>query len=73
LLTEASEKFTSEPRILLGIARIHDQLNDPETAMTFYKKVLALDASNIEAIACLGAHSFYSDQVELMSVCLVFT
>lgn len=64
VLTEASEKFTCEPRILLGIARVYDQLNDPETAVNFYKKVLVLDASNIEAIACLGAHSFYSDQPE---------
>ncbi len=60
-----SEKFTCEPRLLLGIARIYDQLNDPETAIIYYKKVLVLDSSNIESIACLGAHSFYSDQVYL--------
>ena len=62
-LIHFSEKFTTEPRFPLGIARIYDMLNDPENAMTFYKKVLVLDSSNIEAIACLGAHCFYSDQV----------
>lgn len=49
--------------MLLGIARIHDMLNDPEKAIGFYKKVLILDASNVESIACLGAHYFYADQV----------
>lgn len=28
-------------------------------------QVLAFDASNVEAIACLGAHYFYSDQPEI--------
>eukprot|EP01032_Pedospumella_encystans_P010280 gene10280-12032_t len=65
LLLEASEKFTCEPRLLLGLARIYDMLNDPETAITYYKKVLVLDASSVEAIACLGAHFFYSDQPEM--------
>ena len=49
--------------MLLGIARIHDMLNDQEKAIGFYKKVLILDASNVESIACLGAHYFYADQV----------
>ncbi len=45
------------------MARIYDMLNDAENAMLLYKRVLVLDSSNIEAIACLGAHYFYSDQV----------
>ncbi|KAJ1436097.1 hypothetical protein B484DRAFT_445830 [Ochromonadaceae sp. CCMP2298] len=65
LLTEGSEKFTCEPRFLLGLARIHDQLRDPEAAIGYYKKVLVLDASCVESIACLGAHAFYSDQPEM--------
>ena len=48
---------------MLGIARIHDMLNDPDNAIGFYKRVLILDASNVESIACLGAHYFYADQV----------
>lgn len=51
--------------VTTGIARIYDLLHDPENAITYYKKVLVLDATNIESIACLGAHCFYSDQPEL--------
>lgn len=65
LLSEACQMFTLEPRLVLGIARIHDMLNDQEKAVTYYKKVLVLDSSNVEAIACLGAHYFYTDQPEL--------
>lgn len=68
LMIEASEKFTCEPRFLLGAARIYDMLHDPESAITNYKKVLVLDSSSIEAIACLGAHAFYSDQVDIISM-----
>ena len=57
------DKFPVEPRLPLGIARIYDMLNEPEKAITFYKRVLNLDSSSIESIACLGAHYFYSDQV----------
>ena len=66
-----SLKFTAEPRLLLGIARIHDMLNDPDKAIGFYKRVLILDASNVESIACLGAHYFYADQVKI-TVSFVF-
>jgi tetratricopeptide repeat protein 8 len=65
LLTEASEKFTAEPRILLGIGRLYDMLHNSSAAIGFYKKVLSLEASNVESIACLGAHFFYSDQPEV--------
>jgi tetratricopeptide repeat protein 8 len=40
-------------------------LNEAEKAIPYYKRVLTLDASNVEAIACLGAHYFYSDQAEM--------
>lgn len=56
-------EFPTDPRLLLGAARIHDQLGDHEKAIAFYKSVLLLDATNVESIACLGAHFFYSDQV----------
>lgn len=60
-----SEKFNAEPRLILGIARIHDMLNDQDQAISSYKRVLALDSTNVEAVACLGAHYFYSDQPEM--------
>lgn len=51
--------------LLLGAARLHDQLNAMDKGVTLYKRVLALDASNVEAIACLASHHFYSDQPEV--------
>lgn len=65
VLTEGLDMFPLEPRLVLGVARIHDMLNDSERAISSYKKVLVLDASNVEAIACLGAHYFYNDQSEM--------
>ncbi|GLE06634.1 hypothetical protein PINS_up016028 [Pythium insidiosum] len=35
-------------------------LNDTEKSIECYKEVLQLDASNIEAIACLASNYFYS-------------
>ena len=65
LLDEASNEFTTDPSVILGIARLHDQLNDQDTAIKMYRRVLSLDASNVEALASLGAHFFYSDLPEL--------
>lgn len=50
---------------MLGEARIHDALNDTAAALPLYKRVLQLDASNVEAMACLAAHHFYNDQSEV--------
>ena len=57
------DKFPLEPRIVLGLARIYDMINDSEKAVSYFKQALVLDASNVEAIASLGAHFFYNDQV----------
>ena len=65
VLKEACERFPAEPRLLLGQARIYDQLRDDVKAIDIYKAVLELDASHIEATACVAAHHFYSDQPEL--------
>jgi len=65
LYTEASLRNTRDHHLLLGVARIYDQLNDTNNAMTFYNKVLELDSSNIEAIACIGSNYFHNDQPEI--------
>eukprot|EP00903_Cladosiphon_okamuranus_P013708 g12764.t1 len=65
VLMKASEQHPRECRILLAIARVHDLLNDAENACAYYKQVLCLDASNIEAIASLAANHFYGDQPEI--------
>ncbi|KAG5485480.1 hypothetical protein LSCM1_07565 [Leishmania martiniquensis] len=52
--------------ILLCCARLRDELHEPGTAYELYNEVLHLDSSNIEAIACIGAHLFYErNQPEL--------
>jgi tetratricopeptide repeat protein 8 len=62
----ASEGFApSEPAFLLGAARVHDQLQQSEAASALFRRVLQLDAANVEATACLAAHSFYQDQPEV--------
>lgn len=49
-------------------ARIHTQLGafdgHEESAHQCYKAVLRLNATQAEALACLGAHYFYSEQVQ---------
>jgi tetratricopeptide repeat protein 8 len=64
-LAEASASHPGEPRLVLGSARIHDMLGNSEEAAVCYRRVLALDASNVESIACLAAIFFYSDQPEM--------
>ncbi|CBZ24200.1 hypothetical tetratricopeptide repeat protein [Leishmania mexicana MHOM/GT/2001/U1103] len=52
--------------IVLCCARLRDELHEPGTAYDLYNQVLHLDSSNIEAIACIGAHLFYErNQPEL--------
>lgn len=56
---------TDNPLYLLGEARIHDALNDVDASLALYKRVLHLEACNVEAIACMAAQHFYSDQPEV--------
>ena len=65
LLSEATEEFPVEPRLHLGRARLYELLNDTDKAFFHYKRVLFYDATHVEAIACIGAHHFYSHQPEL--------
>lgn len=60
-----SETHPNEPRLLLGIARIQDMLANSEAAAVHYKRVLRLNASHVESIACLAANHFYNDQVSV--------
>ena len=40
-------------------------MSDLTNATKYYKDVLHEDNMNIEAIACIGTHYFYSDQPEI--------
>ena len=40
-------------------------MNNMEMATKFYKDVLQQDNMNVEAIACIATHYFYTDQPEI--------
>ena len=54
-----------ETLLLLAAARVQDQVNNTEAGMALYKQVLQMEASSVEAVSCLAAHQFYSDQPEI--------
>ena len=64
-LQKAVEEAPTEPRLQLGIARIHEMMYALGPSVVFYQRVLMLDASNVEGLACLAANYFYSHQPEL--------
>jgi tetratricopeptide repeat protein 8 len=65
LFEKAFERNPRDHHLLINTARIYDLLNDSTKAVTFYKKVLTLDGSSVEAIACIAASTFYEDQPEI--------
>ena len=62
------ERFPNDTYLLTGIARIQEELRQADTALITYKKVLVYDANNVEAIACIASHFFYTGQPELALV-----
>ena len=59
------DTYPGDTNLMLGSARVYESLNEGEKAVTLYKRVLSFDAANVEAIACLAANHFYSDQPEV--------
>ncbi|KAF8303721.1 Bardet-Biedl syndrome 8 protein [Trypanosoma cruzi] len=59
LLSEASKKNPMDHHLLLHMARLYDQLQDAEKSCQLYRRVLQLDSSNMESIACIAAYMFY--------------
>lgn len=45
--------------------RLHESLNNMDLSVDLYRNVIQQDAVNIEAIACIAVHYFYSDQPEV--------
>ncbi|CEO97785.1 unnamed protein product (mitochondrion) [Plasmodiophora brassicae] len=62
---QALEGNPGEPLLHIGMARVHQAINDYTSADAIFRKVLHLDASNIEAIASLAGQYFYNDQPEI--------
>ncbi|CAB3366041.1 Hypothetical predicted protein [Cloeon dipterum] len=59
------EYFPKETALRVEIARLYEGLGDLCKSVNFYRGVLKEDATNIESIACIGMHHFYSDQPEV--------
>jgi len=62
---QLEEELAGSLHLQLAIGRIYDGLNDLDASVGFYKSALIADSSCVEAIACLGAHHFYTDQPEI--------
>uniref|UniRef100_A0A0K0F3T8 Tetratricopeptide repeat protein 8 (inferred by orthology to a human protein) n=1 Tax=Strongyloides venezuelensis TaxID=75913 RepID=A0A0K0F3T8_STRVS len=56
--------FRDDVTLQTHLARIYEQLGNIKQSITIYTDLLRLDASNIEAIACLGTHAYYNEQPE---------
>ena len=61
LYERALDTYNNESSLKVGIARIHDLLNDPFKAYTLYKQILIYDNNNVEAIASIASYHFYTD------------
>ncbi|KAK6640285.1 hypothetical protein RUM44_011971 [Polyplax serrata] len=62
---KASGAFPDEIFFTIEAARLHEALNDIFASIVCYRNVALRDASNVEAIACIGLHHFYTDQPEI--------
>lgn len=66
LYESALESNPIDHHIVICSARLRDELHEADTAFDLYNTALHLDSSNIESIACIGAHLFYGkNQPEL--------
>ncbi|KAH8605086.1 putative Tetratricopeptide repeat [Trypanosoma vivax] len=62
ILTNASRRNPMDHHLLVGMARLHEQLQDMEKSSSMYRRVLQLDSTSVEAIACIAAYHFYENQ-----------
>ena len=67
LLTQhtAAPRLQHDTSIPVALARVYESIGCESESMALYRRVLAEDASHVEAIAMLGHHYFYSDQPEI--------
>jgi tetratricopeptide repeat protein 8 len=61
LYNKALNIYNNESSFKIGIARIHDLLNDPGQAFKIYKQILLFDNNNVEGIAQIASYHFYTD------------
>jgi len=64
-----ADVFSGDTHLLLASARLHEAVGGgasaEQLAAPLYRRVLALDAVNAEALSCLATQSFYCDQPEV--------
>jgi len=65
ILGQALNKYPYEISFLIGLARIHDMLNESIKAVDLYKRALSVESSNLEAVASIASFHFYTDQPEI--------
>ncbi|KAJ8600068.1 hypothetical protein CTAYLR_001872 [Chrysophaeum taylorii] len=52
-------------RLTMWVARVHELVRSVELSVGTYKKVVELDASHVEGLACLAASNFYAGYPEI--------
>lgn len=57
--------FVGDCGVVLGAARVHDLMSVLDKSLPLYKRVLAINACNVEALACCASYHFYNDQPEV--------
>ncbi|RHW68145.1 TPR repeat [Trypanosoma brucei equiperdum] len=62
VLSGASSKNVTDHHLRIAMARLYEELQDKEKSCDMYRRVLQLDSTNVEAIACIAAHHFYENQ-----------
>ena len=65
LYRKGLNKFPNDTMILVGIARIYEELHQLEESFASYKTILSYEGNNIEAMACMASHFFCTGQHEL--------
>ncbi|KAJ8940236.1 hypothetical protein NQ318_016692, partial [Aromia moschata] len=59
------EIFPRDVAIMTELARLSETMNDTSTSVKQYRNIVVEDATNTEAIACIGMYHFYNHQPEL--------
>ena len=67
-LDNGIEQFPREYRFMLSQGRLCDQLGNTIKAREIWRDVLKIDQASVEAIASLGAVTYYEDQPETAAV-----
>ncbi|XP_066260935.1 tetratricopeptide repeat protein 8 isoform X2 [Euwallacea similis] len=62
---QALEKFPQDVSIMTELARLTEALNESQASVKYYRSIVIEDATNTEAIACIGMYHFYNNQPEL--------